>query len=1403
MDVTSATDPAHDGTNWQLNSSSDAKTNDRVASALSSPKSTITSAAPTGNVASDALASVVPAGTSASIQGNVVAGRGVHVRAKDNLTVNGIAGSIAVGFVGVGAAILIMNVDSATEASIAAGSSITAGASGSGDVTVEASMNEDVSGLAFSGTGGVVAVGAQVIVLNDTGSQNAHIDNGAAIHQAGGGVFVTTTAIRTIDVEAIGVGVGAGAIGAAVAVSDVSGDASATIGNVLLGDAGPVAGLSVTVNDSINAPTKAISVQGGIGAGLAGAIAFSTLSGTTSASSGAHGTVGSGGVTITATGNHTAKANTVNVATGAFAAGVTVAHVSESRATLATDTSSGNIVTSGDVLVAASATNEAEATAPGGAAGGVTIDILVPIAEVSGDTNAQVDGSFTGASSITVRAHASNHADAEVEVIGVSVIGISGAFAHATVSGNVEANVGSGATLDSTGAILVEAELVGPNQATAEAHATAGALGGIAGLSVMDTQATVSGDLIANLGGNVTNSSSITVRAQGANTATANTAVFGIAAFTGQGGGAGAEIDGNTNATSGSGSWTSSGLVLITATSNNNATASSDIGAGGLFSIGISLPSATVNGGTTAELAANVDPTAVEVHATSDNDATATSEVVQIGIFGQASGTVADATIGTGAVTNALIDASSTIAAAGAIEVLATSDNNATANIPGGGGGLISVNIMVPTALVEGATKAHLDGDVTGGTTLLVRSRTSNTASATSHVVSIGVLGGGVGITSDAEVTAAATSEASVGSTADVVLSGNATIQADQTADNSATATANGTSTGLISGGIYQTKAIVAGAVLAAVDGSITSAGLTVNADGDNTAVSTTTSFGIGGISFSGAGALAQITSAGDVTARTGSTASAHGPVSVTATSLNTATAKSDAASGGLAFSLAVNMPTAKVGGATLAQFNGDADNATSVVVQATSANTATATADIFSAGLIGSGAGASSDAEITSDASTQALVGSTSSIEAPGVGVLILATSASHATAVADGSSLGLGASISVMIPTANVGGLTKASFDGDLPGLSGNVASLTVRSRTSNQATANAHVVSISLGLGGAGGDATAIVGSSADNEASIGQDAVIVVTNGVTVDAGQTGANLASATIDGGAGGAISGVFMGAESHVGGAVLAQVDGNVTADSLTITANGSNTSNATTSSRQISALGFSGAGTLAEITSGADVTAGTGSTAQISTTHAITVSATSHNSATSISDAASGGLLGAISINLPTAIDNGGTLTEFDGDVSHASSLTVQSTATNTATATAQVATLGGLISGAGASSDAEIGSSATTAANVGQTASLIVPSGPIQVLSTSTNHADATASGFSISFAVSVAVMNPTARVGGATTADFDGDIPALPVLHRPARDAHRQDADVEPRDRPREHRRDRSARRRRRR
>ena len=837
--------------------------------------------------------------------------------------------------------------------------------------------------------------------------------------------------------------------------------------------------------------------------------------------------------------------------------------------------------------------------------------------------------------------------------------------------------------------------------------------------------------------------------------------VVGIGSYAGAGGGAGAEIDGNTNATSGAGSWISTGLVLITATSNNNATASADIGTGGLISIGVSLPSATVNGGTTAELAADVDPTAVEVHATSDNDATASSTVVAIGLLGGGSGTEADATIGTGAVTNALVDSSSTIDNAASIEVLATSDNNATANIPGGGGGAVNVTIMVPTALVEGATKAHLDGDVTNGGTLLVRSRTANTATANSHVISIALLGGAIGITSDAEVTAAATSEASVGSSASVDLSGSATIRADQTTANTAVATASGTGTGLIQGGIYQTKAIVGAGTLALIDGSVTSAALVVAAVGGNTATSSTKSVSIGALSFSGAGALAQITNSADVTARTSATSHAHGSVLVGAISTNTATAVSDAASGSLAIALAVNLPTAKVGGATLAEFDGSADSAAIVFIVASSTNTATATADIFSIGLLGAGAGASSDAEVTADATTQALVAATATIDAPGGAITVSAISANNASATADGAGGAFGVSVDIMKPTAIDAGGTSAVLNGDVT----NGGSLTVRTRTADSASAQTHIVNITLVGSISGGFANATVASSAGGHATIGSTSEVTVTGAVLVDAGQNGPSTATATADGDGTGFISaGVFF-ANASVGGATVAELDGTVHASaSVTVQAAGANDADGNTKSFGLGGFAISGAGVDAEVTSTADVNAIVG-TGTIASTGAIAVTATSTNTANATSDAANGGLV-AGGITVPTAKVSGGTTAELGANVTSGTTLAVTAKGTNVATSHTAIISIG-LLAGNGAAADAEVTAAAVVNALV-DAGSVIAVTGEIDVTSTGLNLATATPTSAALS-AISISILLPTAKIGASTKATMDGTVSSGLSLH----------------------------------
>src|SRR5205823_5191129 len=204
---------------------------------------------------------------------------------------------------------------------------------------------------ALAGGFGFVGLGAQVIVVNDSGTQNAHIDTGAVVGGAGGGLFVTTNANRNIAVDAIGVTSVAFSTGAAIAVATVSGDALATIGNVAV----TAAGITVAVTDVLSAPMFVISVSGGIGAGLAGAIAFITVTGKASASSGAHGTVGSGGYSVTASGYHNVTSNTINAATGGGADGLTIARAENGRSTEASTTSNSDVDTTGSVNVVATA----------------------------------------------------------------------------------------------------------------------------------------------------------------------------------------------------------------------------------------------------------------------------------------------------------------------------------------------------------------------------------------------------------------------------------------------------------------------------------------------------------------------------------------------------------------------------------------------------------------------------------------------------------------------------------------------------------------------------------------------------------------------------------------------------------------------------------------------------------------------------------------------------------------------------------------------------------------------------------------------------------------------------------------------------------------------------------------
>ena len=316
-------------------------------------------------------------------------------------------------------------------------------------------------------------------------------------------------------------------------------------------------------------------------------------------------------------------------------------------------------------------------------------------------------------------------------------------------------------------------------------------------------------------------------------------------------------------------------------------------------------------------------------------------------------------------------------------------------------------------------------------------------------------------------------------------MSGAITVDAGQAAESFASSTLSRLSVSVgISAGVLVSSATIGGSLTASMDGDASGGSLTVTAIGTNHTNAVTNMVGGGTLAFTGAGALAEIQSGADITAAVGSSASIDvaGAISVTAQSTNTSFADSRAASGGLGTGT-VELPTALVGGATRSTFDGDTTTAGSIDIETTSTNTATATPIALSVGGI-TAAGTEADAEVTGNADTEALVGSTASIGATGA-ITVKANAHNNATSSVTSASLGA-ITIQIMLPVAKVDAGTKARLDGSVTGSGG----VTTEAVAENHATATTEIISISIG-GAAGAVARASVGG--DVEAGIGSGTI----------------------------------------------------------------------------------------------------------------------------------------------------------------------------------------------------------------------------------------------------------------------------------------------------------------------
>ena len=436
-----------------------------------------------------------PTGTSASIRGSatVSAGRTVQVLANARADLNLVAGEGALGLVGVGGSVVVAHISSQTNAYVDPSATVAAATSDpTGNVIVNANFveaglgNDDtVEGKSYGGAGGLVALGAQVVVMNDDSQTNAYLNNGARITNANQ-VEVTASSTRKFNADSFGVEIGPLlAPGAAIAQVNVDGKTTAYSGTgVQIGEASgqSVNSLGIMASDTTDVATRARAIAAGIGAGT-GNQADAGINPTIQASIGANSQVLVGqNVTVVAGSQDDASANLLGVQAGGVAVGVSLASATMSPIVDAfIDKGAQVAATSGSITIQATqdTTNGAQAS---GSATGVSAGTGEG-ANIAATAAAQVD-SYVGSGAtldaggtVTVDAAGANLASATASTLSVGVVlNVAAIFATAQASGNVNAYLDTGAVVgtaaQAAGGLVVEA--VGTDQSAATVNLSGG-----------------------------------------------------------------------------------------------------------------------------------------------------------------------------------------------------------------------------------------------------------------------------------------------------------------------------------------------------------------------------------------------------------------------------------------------------------------------------------------------------------------------------------------------------------------------------------------------------------------------------------------------------------------------------------------------------------------------------------------------------------------------------------------------------------------------------------------------------------------------------------------------------------------------------------------------------------------
>ncbi|MBI3839031.1 MAG: hypothetical protein HY288_14015, partial [Planctomycetia bacterium] len=476
----------------------------------------------------------------------------------------------------------------------------------------------------------------------------------------------------------------------------------------------------------------------------------------------------------------------------------------------------------GDITLGATSFNQPKLEKFDFSLGAITVNVFQPEVDADGATRAFVDeGASVVAANLSVTATATNTATIDMSSIGIAAVAVTDIEPTVKTTHDTEAYVGPRAGNAPTAMTSGTIKLGGGTlsvEATSHSKAEMGSMTidlGLVTIGSVRPEVTSGGTTLAHLGGTFDiTAGAVNVTAEAPNTeATTQTFSLDIGVANLALGHNPVTANDETEAFLAPAAHVtvSGGPLTFHATSGASATVDSLNITIGVASLAFLSADANVAGATKAYVGngAVLNAGGVSLLADANNSASATQKSFGIALLG---GVKLDPSATAQHGVEAYLDGGSDVTASGTLTVSATSTNTATASSNGTQGAIIGLADVNPHAIVQGDTKAHIDGKAQTGD-LSVAATATRTATATASMISINVAGGG---NANAVADVHGDTLAQLSGAAQLTAGGNAVFMA--TAIPTASARATGGGGGVINGASLSSHATIDGNTKAFAD---------------------------------------------------------------------------------------------------------------------------------------------------------------------------------------------------------------------------------------------------------------------------------------------------------------------------------------------------------------------------------------------------------------------------------------------------------------------------------------------------------------------------------------------------------------------------------------------------------